>query len=96
MHRWYVKARYQEDHDERAASLKCDVVLEDTSSQVNSQDALPHVIIQVGRLQEVVNLEDNPYINENIIFVEPVSLQELDAVPGDDPEPDYSDGSAEE
>tara|TARA_R110002020_G_scaffold129310_4_gene289614 strand:- start:1852 stop:2133 length:282 start_codon:yes stop_codon:yes gene_type:complete len=91
MHRWYVKARYQEDHEERAAYLKCDLVLEDTSSQVNPDDALPHVIIQVGRLQKVVNPEDNSYINENIIFVEPVSLQELDAVPADDPYPDDPD-----
>ena len=91
MHRWYVKARYQEDHEERAAALECDLVLEDTSSQVNSQDALPHVIIQVGRLQEVVNPEDNLYIDETIVFLEPVTLQELNAVPGDDPYPDDPD-----
>jgi hypothetical protein len=86
MHRWYVKARYQEDHEERAATLQCGVIVEDTSSQVNSQDALPHVIIQVGRLQE-----DNLYINENIVLLEPVTLEQLNAVPGDDPYPDDPD-----
>ena len=74
MHRWYVKARFQTDHDERAKVLGCDCVLEDTSSQVNPADLLPHVIIQVR--------------NENIVFVEPVKRAELDSVKGDDAEPE--------
>ena len=83
MHRWYVKARYQEDHNERSAALGCEIVLEDTSPQVNPEDELPHVLIQVGRLGD-----DGEYTNQNLIFVEPVDKADLDAVPGDDPEPE--------
>jgi hypothetical protein len=85
MHRWYVKARYQEDHEERAATLGCEVVLEDTSSQVDSNDALPHVIVQVGRVV------DGIYSEPTTVFPEPVTKAELDAVPGDDPYPDDPD-----
>jgi hypothetical protein len=81
MHRWYVKARYQEDHDERAAALGCDCVLEDTSSQVNWDYALPHVIVQAGRVV------DGIYSEPNIVFPEPVTKAELDAVPVDEPNP---------
>jgi hypothetical protein len=83
MHRWYVKARYQEGHDERSAALGCDLVLEDTSPPVNSEDALPHVIVQVGRLAD-----DGEYSFENLIFLEPVEKSTLDAIPDDDPFPD--------
>ena len=41
MFKWYVKARYQIDHEERAKALGCDLILEDTSAQVNPNDALP-------------------------------------------------------
>ena len=76
MFKWYVKARYQIDHEERAKALGCDIILEDTSEQVNPHDALPHVIIQVGRQKEQVNPEDVPYAYENLVFIEPVSIQE--------------------
>lgn len=46
MFRWYVKDRYQEDHEERAAALGCGIILEDTSSQVDVRSPLPHVIVQ--------------------------------------------------
>ena len=91
MFKWYVKARYQLDHEERAKALGCDIILEDTSAQVNPNDALPHVIIQVGRRKEQVNPEDVPYAYDNLVFVEPVSIQELNAVPADDPYPDIPD-----
>ena len=96
MHRWYVKARYQIDHEERAKALECDYILEDTSSQVNPKDALPHVIIQVGRQQEQVTSEDSPYEIENLVFTEPVSVQELNAVPADDPYPESDEEFDEE
>jgi len=87
MRRWYVKARFQEDHDKRAKDLACDYVLEDTSTQVNPSDALPHVIIQVGRVPKTARPDGMTYIDENIVFEEPVSLQTLNNVPGDEPAP---------
>ena len=83
MHRWYVKSRQQQDHNERASVLECEVVLEDTSSQVDASHELPHVIIQVGRLGE-----DGEYNNANLVFVEPVEKSELDSVLGDDDVPE--------
>jgi len=86
MHKWYVKARYQEGHDERAAALGCDLILEDTSAQVDPTNSLPHVIIQVGRASG-----DEEYSYETLIFLEPIEKSTLDAVPGDDPYPDDPD-----
>ena len=82
MHRWYVKARYQEDHDERSVALGCDYVLEDTSAQVDPTDSLPHVIIQVGRAGD-----DGSYNFPSLVFPEPVLRSTLDAVPGDETPP---------
>jgi len=79
MHKWYVKARFQEDHDERAEALGVSIVLEDTSAQVDSANSLPHVIVQVGRLAD-----DGGYSFENLIFLEPVEKSTLDAIPDDD------------
>jgi len=83
MHKWYVKARFQEDHDERAEALGVSIVLEDTSSIVDSANSLPHVIVQVGRLAD-----DGEYTFENLIFLEPVEKSTLDAIPDSDPLPD--------
>jgi hypothetical protein len=77
MHKWYVKARDQEDHDERAETLGVPIVLED-----DSPDSLPYVILQVGRVGE-----DDEYRWDNLIFSEPVEKSTLDAVPNDDPFP---------
>jgi hypothetical protein len=79
IHKWYVKARYQEDHEARAKILGCDAILEDTSSQVDPLNALPHLIVQNAS-------------GINSILEEPVSLNELSALidkvtnlAGDDP-----------
>ena len=45
----------------------------------------------MGRQKEQVNPEDVPYAYENLVFIEPVSIQELNAVPEDDPYPDIPD-----
>jgi len=79
MHKWYVKARDQEDHDERAEVLGVPTVLEDP----DSSDSVPYIIIQVGRLTD-----EGEYNYENLIFSEPVEKSTLDAVPDDDPFPE--------
>jgi len=64
-HEWYVKKRYQTDHNERAAELEIEIILEDTSPQVDSADQLPHVIIQIDSV--------------NVVLIEPTTRQEIDA-----------------
>lgn len=68
MHCWYVKKRYQIDHEERREILGIDIVLEDTSAQVDSDSPLPHIIIQC-QVNE---------ISTNYIYLEPISREELD------------------
>jgi len=76
MHIWYVKARYQEDHEERAQALGISIILEDTSTQVNPSDPLPHVIVQHEILHGVG--EDAFLEAETVVLNEPVSLSELE------------------
>lgn len=66
MQKWYVKARQQTDHAERASLLGCDLIIEDTSSQVNPETPLPHVIVQT--------ITKTGFLNT--VFVEPVSADQ--------------------
>ena len=67
INRWYVKARYQLDHEQRANILECPLILEDTSSQVKAEHSLPHLILQDDA-------------GTNHVLLEPVSLLELTAL----------------
>ncbi len=69
IHCWYVKARGQSDHEQRAAALGCEIILEDTSSQVDLNDSLPHVIVQVSR--PFIPAQSKPV---NHIFLEPLTV----------------------
>ena len=83
MHRWYIKARGQEDHDERAEALGCSTVSEDTSAPVNLEDSLPHVIIQRKRFNPLLGASGE-LETQTLVFPEPVEKSTLDAVPADD------------
>ena len=67
MHRWYVKAKDQTNHEARAAVLGCAYVLESTSAQVDPASPLPHVIIQTR-------------LGVNHVFPEPVSIHMVNAI----------------
>ena len=76
MFKWYVKARNQKDHYERCAELGCDVVLEDTSPQVDPATPLPHVIVQYHvQKQRGPDAELEPV---DVVFLEPVDRREID------------------
>ena len=79
MHIWYVKARHQTDHNERAKTLNIPIILEDTSAQVRPSDPLPHGIVQVMRL------DDNEELTaKNIVLTEPVNKSQIDQIADDD------------
>ena len=67
MHRWYVKSITQTNHAARAALLGCAYVLESTSTQVNPNNPLPHVIVQTR-------------LGVNHVFPEPTTLAVLNAI----------------
>lgn len=69
IHRWYVKRRGPAyDFKAEAARWHCEDTLEDTSSQVNPSDPLPHIILQLSN-------------GRNLVFIEPFNLPMMNGIP---------------